>query len=137
MNMTEQGGIDRVWGLIEKVGVCMLMTQSAGRLRSRPVEARPERKTGLIFVVTDVRSAKPDEIEANPDVSLAFHDPKPKGYLSITARAWVTRDPAKLEQVWRITDTAWWPGGPTDPNDACYGSSHRSPNCGMDRRARR
>jgi general stress protein 26 len=114
--MTEQGGVERVWDLIEKVGVCMLATQSADRLRARPVEARPERKTGLIFVVTDMRSAKPDEIEANPDVCLAFVDPKAKAYLSITARARVTRETAKIEQVWRITDTAWWPGGPTDPN---------------------
>jgi general stress protein 26 len=116
MDMSEPGGVERVWDFIEKVGVCMLTTQSAGRLRARPVEARPERKTGLIFVVTDVRSAKPDEIEANPDVCLAFHDPKAKAYLSIAVRARVTRDTAKIEQVWRITDTAWWPGGPTDPN---------------------
>jgi general stress protein 26 len=116
MDMSEQGGVDRVWDLIEKVGVCMLTTQSAGRLRARPVEARPERKICLIFVVTDVRSAKPDEIEANPDICLAFVDPKAKAYLSIAARARVTRDTAKIEQVWRITDTAWWPGGPTDPN---------------------
>jgi len=84
MDMTEQGGVDRVWDLIEKVDVCMLTTQSAGRLRARPVEARPERKAGLIFIVTDLRSAKPDEIEANPDICLAFVDPKAKAYLSIT-----------------------------------------------------
>jgi hypothetical protein len=62
--VSEQG--DRVWDIIEKVGVCMLTTQVAGRLRARPIEAGPDRKAGLIFAVTDVHSAKQDEIEATP-----------------------------------------------------------------------
>jgi len=39
IDMGEQG--DRVWDIIEKVGVCMLTTQVAGRLRARPIEADP------------------------------------------------------------------------------------------------
>ena len=37
--MGEQG--DRVWDIIEKVGVCMLTTQFPKGLRARPLEARP------------------------------------------------------------------------------------------------
>jgi general stress protein 26 len=94
----------------------MLTTQAAGRLRARPIEARPDRKPGLIFAVTDIHSAKQDEIEAVPDVSLVFIDAKAKVYLSITARACVMRDTGKIAQVWRKTDEVWWPGGPSDPN---------------------
>jgi general stress protein 26 len=112
--MGEQG--DRVWDIIEKVGVCMLTTQAAGRLRARPIEARPDRKAGLIFAVTDVHSAKQDEIEARPDIGLVFVDTKAKAYLSITARARVMRDASRIADVWRKTDEVWWPGGPTDPN---------------------
>src|SRR4029077_17945150 len=72
--------------------------------------------SGLIFVVTDARSAKQEEIEAKPDVGLVFIDAEAKAYLSITARARVTRDISKIEQIWRLTDAAWWPGGPADPN---------------------
>ncbi len=32
--MSEQDNIDRVWGIIEKVGVYMLTTQFAGGLRA-------------------------------------------------------------------------------------------------------
>jgi general stress protein 26 len=114
--MSEQPNGERVWDMIEKVGVCMLTTQAAGRLRARPIEARPDRKPGLIFAVTDIHSAKQDEIEAVPDVSLVFIDAKAKVYLSITARACVMRDTGKIAQVWRKTDEVWWPGGPSDPN---------------------
>jgi general stress protein 26 len=114
--MSEQYNIDRVWDIIEKVGVCMLTTQFAGGLRARPIETRPDRDADLIFFVTDVHSAKEDEIEAAPNVGLVILDPKDKAYLSITGRARVMRDAAKMKAVWRKTDELWWPGGPTDPN---------------------
>jgi general stress protein 26 len=83
---------------------------------SATIEARPDRKAGLIFAITDVHSAKQDEIEATPDIALVFIDAKAKAYLSITARACVMRDASKIAEVWRKTDEVWWPGGPTDPN---------------------
>ena len=115
---TAQQDSDRVWRIIEKVGVGMLTTQFAGGLRARPVDARPDRDAGLIFFVTDVRSAKEQEIEAAPDVGLVFIDPGDKAYLSITARARVMRDTAKTKTIWKMTDDLWWPGGPDDP-DVC------------------
>jgi general stress protein 26 len=66
--MSRKDNIDRVWDIIEKVGVCMLTTQFIGGLHVRPLEARPDRDAGLIFFVTDIHSAKEDEIEAKPDV---------------------------------------------------------------------
>ena len=82
----------------------------------RAIEARPDRKAGLIFAVTDVHSAKQDEIEATPNVGLVFIDAKAKAYLSITARARVMRDTSKIADVWRKTDEVWWSSGSTDPN---------------------
>jgi general stress protein 26 len=117
-DMTRQENIERVWEIIEKVGVCMLTTQFAGGLRARPLEARPDRDAGLIFFVTDIHSAKEDEIEAAPEVGLVFIDPNDKAYLSITARARVVRDAEMTRKFWRNTDAVWWPGGPQDP-DVC------------------
>ena len=117
-DMTEQNHLCRVWDIIEKVGVCMLITQFAGGLRARPIEARIDRDAGLIFFVTDVHSAKHDEIDTAPNVGLVFIDPEDKAYLSITGRARVIRDVAKTAMVWRKTDEVWWPGGPTNP-DVC------------------
>jgi general stress protein 26 len=107
--------IDRVWDIVEKVGVCMLTTQFADGLRSRPLEARPDRDAGLIFFVTDIRSAKEEEIEAASDVGLAFVDTGDKAYLSITGRASVLRDAGTTKRFWRKTDEVWW-HGPNDPN---------------------
>lgn len=116
--MSKKIDIDRVWDIVEKVGICMLTTQFAGGLRARPLEARPDREAGLIFFVTDIHSAKEHEIGATPDVGLVFVDANDKAYLSITGRACVMRDAEKTKAAWRKTDEVWWPGGPDDP-DVC------------------
>jgi general stress protein 26 len=96
-DVSKKDNIDRVWDIVEKVGVCMLTTQFAGGLRARPLEARPDRDAGLVFFVTDIHSAKENEIEATPDVGLVFIDSSDKAYLSITGRASVMRDADKTK----------------------------------------
>ena len=65
--------------------------------------------------MTDLRSGKEHEIEAEHDVCLIFIDPDEKAYLSITGRAEVRRDPDKAAAIWKSTDNVWW-SGPNDPN---------------------
>ncbi len=93
----------------------MLTTHFADGLRARPVEPRPERDAGLIWIITDLRSAKEHEIEAAHDIGLTFIDSKANAFLSLTARAEVCRDHAKAAEIWKMTDTMWW-HGPSDPN---------------------
>ena len=114
--MPQQDQHDRVWQIIQSVGVGMLATRFGGGLRARPVEPRPDRATGLIWILTDDRSAKDHEIEADPEVALIVIDAGDKAYLSLTARAVVLRDSATVAAVWRESDRTWWPQGPDDPN---------------------
>src|SRR3954453_14947714 len=106
--MNQEHSIQRVWDLIENVGVCMLTTQFAGGLRARPLEARPDREADLIWFVTDRRSGKEHEIASEHDVGLVFIDVKGNAYLSITARAELRDDPAKAAEIWKTTDNMWW-----------------------------
>jgi general stress protein 26 len=112
--MTERK-LDRVWDIIEKVGVCMMVTRFAGGMRARPLEARPDRGTHTIWFVTDVRGTKDNEVAAHAEVCLVFIDHGAKAYLSLTGRAAVTRDPAGAAAIWKKTDDAWW-SGPEDAN---------------------
>ena len=114
--MTEQSHISRVWDIVEKARVGMLTTRFAGGLRARPLEARADRDAGIIWFVTDVRGAKDDEIDTAHDIGLVFVDEGDRAYLSITGRAFVTRDTAKTKEIWKKTDDIWLPGGPDDPN---------------------
>jgi general stress protein 26 len=113
--MSDQSDIARVWDILEGHSVGMLTTQFAGGLRARPLDARPDRDAGAIFFVTDMRGQKDDEVAAKPDVCFIVTVPKDNVYLSITGRATVTRDPAKVRQIWKRLDEVWW-SGPDDPN---------------------
>jgi general stress protein 26 len=113
--MVEQDHLCRVWDVIEHVGVCMLTTRSPSGIRARPLEARPERSAGVIWFITDRRSAKEHEIETEHDVGLTFVDAKVNAYLSLTARAKVWHDHAKAAEIWKKTDNIWW-SGPNDHN---------------------
>jgi general stress protein 26 len=113
--MADQPPHDRIWDIIEKVGVCMMTTRFADGLRARPLEPRPDRDAGVIWFITDARGAKDDEIAAHSEVGLVCIDHKQKAYLSLTGRAEVLRNPAKTAEIWRKTDDVWW-SGPGDPN---------------------
>jgi general stress protein 26 len=113
--MAKNDQLDRVWDIIERQSVCMLTTRFDGGLRARPLEPRPDKGGGIIWFVTDLRSGKEREIEAEHDVCLIFIDPDEKAYLSVTARAQVCRDPGKAAKLWKSTDSVWW-RGPNDPN---------------------
>jgi hypothetical protein len=72
-------------------------------LRARPLQARPDRRAGVIWFIIDLSNEH--EIETARDVGLVFNDPDAKTYLSLTARAEVRRDHAKAAAIWRSADT--------------------------------
>jgi general stress protein 26 len=114
--VTKQADINRVWEVVERVGVCMMTTRFLEGLRARPLEARADRDESVIWFLTDRRAAKDDEIEAFPEICLTFVYPKEKVYLSISGQASVGRDTERARSLWNEQQQVWWPGGPSDPN---------------------
>jgi general stress protein 26 len=104
----------RVWDVVEQTGVGMLTTQFGDGMRARPLDARPDRKSGVIYFVTDARGLKDDEIAACPDVCFIVVNADDKAYLSITGRAHVLRAPMLAAKIWKKADDVWWPDGPQD-----------------------
>ena len=76
----DQSNINRVWHVIERVGICMMTTCFEGGLRARPLESRPDRDENVIWFLTDRRGLKDNEVEAHPEVCLTFLS-KRKGLL--------------------------------------------------------
>lgn len=104
----------RVWDILEKNSVGMLATRFEDGLRARPLDARPDRATGVIYFVTDVRGLKDDEIKSSPEVCFVVVDAPEKAFLSITGRAHVLRAPMLAAKIWKRADDVWWPDGPQD-----------------------
>ncbi len=102
----------------------MLTTQFDGGLRSRPLDARPDRDAGAIFFLTDVRGYKDDEIAAHPDVCWIVTVPGDNVYLSITAARLRGQNPERARKIWKNIDSVWWKDGWTIRTAAC---SHIEP----------
>ncbi len=79
--MTECSHADNVWRIAESIKICMLTTVASGRRRSRPMHAVPDKDQGCLWFITDQRGAKDEEIQAAPEVCLAFAgEPMAKPY---------------------------------------------------------
>lgn len=106
--MANENDLEHVWGLIEKIGFCMLATHDGKAIRSRPMSAYADREEGMIYFLTDAASHKDGEIKAESDVCLAFADSSGQKYVSVSGRAAVSNDRAKIKELWSTPAKAWW-----------------------------
>jgi general stress protein 26 len=58
------------------------------------------------------------EIEDNAHVTLVYADPKNHNFVSAKGKAQVSRDKAKIHELWNPMFKAWFPNGEDDPNIA-------------------
>jgi len=106
---------ERVWELIDNIGICMLVSRDGADLRARPMAAYFDRDTHLIYFLTDAESHKDEEIMRDPHVVLAFADTSDQKYLSVTGTAEVSNDRDRIRQLWSTPAKAWW-DNPDDPS---------------------
>ncbi|MDP9839865.1 general stress protein 26 [Neorhizobium huautlense] len=100
--------ISKVWELVDKIGFCMLTTQSGGTLRARPMSAYANRDENAVYFLTDVASHKDEEIARHPEICLAFADSKGQKYVSISGTAEIRNDREKIRELWATPAKAWW-----------------------------
>jgi len=80
------------------------------------MHAVPDKDQGCLWFITDQRGAKDEEIQAAPEVCLAFADTRSNTYLSMTGRTEMLRDSSKARNLWSAETQAWWPKGRADPD---------------------
>jgi len=105
--------------LIKDIRVGMLTTVEAdGCLRSRPMATQETEFDGTLWFLTDVETAKVYEIEREHHVNIAFAHPGEQKYVSVSGMATVSRDRAKVKELWTPMHKAWFPEGVDDPKIA-------------------
>lgn len=106
--MSDADVINRIWAIADRLDPCMMVTDDGDRQRVRPVFARVRRDEGRIYILTDVKGSKLDQIAANPHVALAFSDERANDYVVIQGTAEARYDPAKARELWRFSDTTFF-----------------------------
>lgn len=104
--------LEKVWKLAKKQHVAMLTTIDGGKLHARPMGMFAKRDDDRIYFFTDVSGKKDDEIDSDPNMSIAFQSGS--SYVAIAGRAAVTNDRAKIKELWSPVVKAWW-DSPDDP----------------------
>eukprot|EP01037_Dinobryon_pediforme_P010950 gene10950-11032_t len=104
----QQQDIERVWKLMQKIGFCMLSTREGEDIRARPMAAHVVPEEHAVYFLTDAESHKDSEISSNPNVNLAFADASANKYVSVTGRAVVSNDRAKIHELFSTPAKAWW-----------------------------
>ncbi len=114
--MTSTPEQQKVHDLISSTRIAMLTSiDPDGRLVSKPMATQEVEFDGDVWFVAERDSHKARNIEARPQVNVAYSG---KGsWVSLSGRASIVDDRAKLEEFWSAFTDAWMEGGPDNPNN--------------------
>ena len=113
--MEREEGIRKIQELTEGIDFCMLTTNDGGQLRSRPMSTQQFEFDGDLWFFTSDNTHKVEEIEKDDRVNVAYSKPSDNVYLSVSGRADIVKDRAKIEELWNPVHKAWFPEGLDDP----------------------
>ena len=116
MEDTRQESIEKLNGLIKDVKIAMLTTMDGGVLRSRPMQTQEAEFNGDLWFFTGTDTHKTEEIEKDNRVNVAYASPSDNTYVSVSGRCEISKDRAKIEELWNPILKAWFPEGLDDPN---------------------
>jgi general stress protein 26 len=79
---------------------CALITmESSGKPNIRTMNPFPPEQDMTVWMATNSRSRKAEEIRRNPNVCLYYSDhAHARGYVSITGKAYLTNDPQEIQK---------------------------------------
>ncbi|WP_251976162.1 pyridoxamine 5'-phosphate oxidase family protein [Salinicola avicenniae] len=106
----------KIWQLIDKIKVGMLVTLDDGVPRSRPMHLVQDAYDGTLWFYTRRSAEKTFEAAEDRDVCLSFSDQNDGIYVSLSGRARLRDDQALIEKYWNPFVAAWFEGGKDDPD---------------------
>jgi general stress protein 26 len=114
--------LQKLHDLIEDLETAMFTTRRAdGRLVSRPMATQKRASGADLWFVTMRGSEKLDELRNDPHVNLAYFKDRTKEWVSVSGRARIVEDRAKIRELYAPDWRAWFgdEGGPNDgtPDD--------------------
>lgn len=112
-----QDNIKKLHDLIKDIRFAMLTTvEDDGTLRSRPMATQEFEFDGDLWFFTSADAAKVKEAQHDRHVNVSYSDPHNQKYVSVSGKAELVSDRAKIEELWNPLFKAWFPDGLDDPN---------------------
>ena len=125
----KMGNVEELWKLVEGIETAMLTTRRRdGHMVSRPMATQKRAAGADFWFATMEKMPKVSEILAEPRVNLSYYKDRTREWVSISGEATVTRDRAKIRELWEPDWKFWFSdeggakdGGPEDPRIVLIG----------------
>lgn len=106
---------DRVWEMMRELDYCMFTTHDGREMRARPMSSIVKPDERKLYLLSDRKGGKDEELEQNPGVCLSYSNGASK-FVSLTGRARISTDRGLIERLWNPGAQSFWPDGPSDPS---------------------
>lgn len=115
--MTDDDARETIASLVKKSRTALVTTlDEEGHLVCRPLAMLDQDFDGTLWFFTPDPSPKTDQVRRNDQVNVALADGS--DYVSLSGTASVSRDQAKIDELWNRFAEAWFAGGREDPTVA-------------------
>lgn len=115
--------LDELYALIDRMEIALMTTRRPdGMLVTRPMATQERGPHADLWFVTDIETHKLDELRHDPHVNLGYYDAKTREWVSVSGKATITQDRAKIRELHAPDWKAYFSdeggdrdGGPDDP----------------------
>lgn len=116
-NLSGANAIALIKDLVTKAETCFFCTDVSthGSSRARPMAVQDVDDDGNLWFLSADDSHKNQEVALDPIVRLYFQASAHSGFLTLAGRVTTSRDPAKIEELWKPVMKTWFTEGEHDP----------------------
>jgi general stress protein 26 len=116
-DLTARDAVKKMKELVEKAGACFFCTAVATSDSSgaRPMAVQEVDEAGNLWFLSADDSHKNLEVSEDPSVRLYFQGSAHSDFLVLNGTASVSRDKARIEELWKPVMKTWFTEGMDDP----------------------
>ncbi len=107
--------VERIRQVVDKAKTCFFCTSAGSAVAARPMNVRQVDSTGSLWFLSASDSHKNRDLAEDPAVTLYFQGSPHSDFLQLSGRASVSRDRAKIDELWEPILKTWFTGGKDDP----------------------
>lgn len=115
-HLAGQAAVDKLAELAREAQTCFFCTEPLGPDGGeRPMTVLEVDAHGKLWFLSASDSQQNQEIAATPRVKLFFQAAQHGPFMVLQGQAGISRDRARIEQLWRFPHKTWFTGGQDDP----------------------
>ena len=116
-DLTGLQAIAKIREVVGQAQTCFFCTaaSSTGSNGTRPMNVRQVDDEGNLWFLSADDSHKNEELALDPFVKLYFQGSPHSDFLQLSGRATISRDKAKIKELWEPVIRTWFTGGVDDP----------------------